>query len=375
MSVTMTRQPLEAVPAGNCSRYSLLLYGNDPAPLVYSIGYEFYVDGEKLAGLEEIHRTGAEEDFDPSKILISQVKTTLMGYYENSAALDSAAVKPFYIRFGQLEYNTETCEKQTTLGNQTSSRYAVSSTFPWYLNPAAINDSAPVVLSERPSRIQIYTNQRDWIHVWRKSGAIGVRYLGYDFAGNLIRAAVSNKTANRQVYIFPVGPGNGFFPWDAGVAYYDIEVHDQAVSVPDVTALNLGVGIQAIVWSCRFVVSSCENQAAPNDEIYFEEPLGGYAGFKFLEVQERAAVTSNRYRAGVPCGVAFPGEGQAYGTTRHGIEAYPGFLMRTEIEYTDGIERWLNAFFSARNHYRNSGCRMAPLLTRKLSWLMAVTIF
>lgn len=325
--------------------------------MVYSIGYEFYVGGEKLAGLEEIGWTGAAEDFNPAHILRGQVKAALMGYNVSSAAADPTAVRQFYLKYGQLEYNTETCDKVTALGNQSATRYAVSAIFPWYIDPAAINGSAPVVLSERPSRIQIYTNQRDWIHVWRKSGAIGVRYRGYDFAGNLVRESVTNRTANRQVYIFPVGPGNGFFPWDPDIAYYDIEVHDTTVASPDDDAdiallESMDVGIQAIIWSCRFVVASCENQAAPNDEIYFEEPLGGYAGMKFLKVQDRSSVTSRRYRAGLPCGVEFPGAGQSYGTTRYSPEAFTGFQMRTELEYTDGIDRWLNAFFSARNHYR-----------------------
>lgn len=359
MSVTLTAQPLEAVPAGNCSKYALQLSSAGTGNLVYSIGYEFYVGGEKLAGLEEIGWTGAAEDFNPANILRSQVKATLMGYYASSAIPDPTAVQQFYLKYGQLEYNTETCDKQTALGNQSATRYAVSSIFPWYIDPTVINGSDPVVLTERPSRIQIYTNQRDWIHVWRKSGAIGVRYRGYNYAGILVRESVTNRTANRQVYIFPVGPGNGFFPWDPDIAYYDIEVHNQPIASQDddadialIESEPMDVGIQAIIWSCRFVVASCENQAAPNDEIYFEEPLGGYSGLKFLEVQGRSAITSSRYRAGVPCGVAFPGEGQNYGTTRYRIEAYSGFQVRTELEYTDGIDRWLNAFFSARNHYR-----------------------
>lgn len=360
--MTLISQPAEAVAAENCPVYSLLLDSAGSETVINSIGYEFYVDGEKLAGLEEIGYTGAAEDFNVAEILRAQVKATLAGYNVTSVTLDSAAVKPFYLKYGQLQYYPETCNKFTSLGNQSATRYAVRASFPWYMDEAAIDGSAPVVLTERPSRVPIYSGQRDWIHVWRKSGGVSVRFNAYDGSGNLVVRQTASASFNKQVRIFPVGPGNGFFSgnWTSAIAYYDIEVHDGILSEPDfgitmegfeVQGVNLNVGAQSVVWSCRFILQSCTNAGAPNDEIYFEEPLGGFSGMKFLEVQARTSPTSQRYLKGVPCGVASPGRGLDYGVTRYDVQSYAGWLMRTEIPYYDGIERWLDAFFSARSHY------------------------
>lgn len=366
MAVTLISQPAETVAAANCPIYSLELDSPGSPPLVYSIGYELYVDGAKLAGLEQIPYTGQAEDFNPSEILKSQVRATLLGYNTTAPAVDSAAVKQFYLKYGQVEYNEDSCEKLTALGNQSATRYAMNAHFPWYIDPAGVDGGAVVVLTERPSRVQIYAGQRDWLHIWRKSGGVSVRFKGYDTGGNLVLQITRTASYNKQVRIFPIGPGNGFFSpsWSADISYYDIEVHDGILNDPDINAATPEdvailpvpeggeMGVQAIVWTCRFIVAKCENQTSPNDEIYFEEPIGGYSGIKFLEVQGRAATTSQRYLKGVPCGVAFPGAGQAYGQTRYDISSYAGAQMRTEIPYEAGIDRWLHAFFSARNYYR-----------------------
>jgi len=54
----------------------------------------------------------------------------------------------------------------------------------------------------------------------------------------------------------------------------------------------------------------------------------------------------------VPCGTSYPGAGLGYGQSRHNLKSYSGAQMRTEIPYEAGIDRWLHAFFSAKNHYR-----------------------
>ncbi|MCA9366759.1 hypothetical protein KC887_00640 [Candidatus Kaiserbacteria bacterium] len=364
MAVTLIEQPAETVAAANCPKYSLLLDSAGVDPIVNSIGYELYVGGEKLAGLEEIGYTGAAEDFNASEILKAQVRATLLDYNATAPTTDNAAVKQFYLRYGQIQFNKDTCDRSTSLGNQSATRYAVSAVFPWYLDESVIDAGAPVVLSERPARVQIYTGQRDWLHVWRKSGSIAVRFKGYDSNGTLVQQVTRTASLNRQVRIFPIGPGNGFFsPMLSSVSYYDIEVHDSAPGDPDINALGQEdfaiqpiaeggeVGLNAIVWACRFSLASCANQSAPNDEIYFEEPIGGYSGIKFLEVQARSSTSSQRYLKGVPCGITSPGRGLDYGVTRYGVESYEGWLMRTEIPYEDGIERWISAFFSAKNHF------------------------
>jgi len=362
MSVTLVSQPTETIAADNCPVYSLQLTDAGSATVINSLGYEFYVDGEKLAGLTELGFTGAAEQFNFARILRAQVKATLAGYNTTSVTLDSAAVKPFYLKYGTLTWYTETCQKITALGNQSATRYAVSARFPWYLDDGEIDAGAPVVLTERPARIPIYTGQRDWIHIWRKSGGVSVQFKGYDGSGNLLVRQTASASFNKQVRIFPIGPGNGFFSgnFSGSIAYYDIDVHDGIISEPDIGVtgfgfetqdVNLDVGAQSVVWTCRFIVQSCTDGTAPNDEIYFEEPFGGYSGLRFLSVQASASPTSKRYRKGVPCGLSSPAAGLDYGTTRYDLQSFGAWLMRTEIPYVEGIERWLNAFFSARNHF------------------------
>lgn len=363
MSVTLTSQPAEAVAADNCPVYELELSTAGSETVVNSIGYEFYVDGQKLAGLEEIGYTGAPEKFNVSEILRAQVKATLAGYNVTSVTLDTAAVKPFYLKYGMLQFYTETCQKVTALGNQSATRYAVSANFPWYLDESAISGSDPVVLSERPARIPIYSGQRDWLHIWRNSGGVSVQFKGYDSSGNLIVRRTVTASFNKQVRIFPVGPGNGFFSQylTPNISYYDIDVHntiiaDQDIGVTmeggiEVQGVQFDVGAQSVVWTCRFILQSCSNITAPNDEIYFEEPIGGFAGLKFLEVQARTSPTSQRYSKAVPCGISYPGRGLDYGVTRYDVRSFSAWQMRTEIPYYEGIERWLDSFFSARNHF------------------------
>ena len=331
MSVSLTAEPLEAIPAGNSAIFSLQLSGQGIPPEKKSIGYRLWSGtGVQLTETEQIPYTGAAEDLNVAlDIKRKLLSTTLLGYGVSAVTEDAEAVKAFYITYGEITYNEDECIQSQDISGVSPTKYGLNATFPWYIDPASLPGGASIVLSERPARVGVYKGQQDWLHIYRHSGVISVTVRGYDSAGNLIVFNTNNKGANKSVFIFPVGPGNSFFTWNEDIAYYDITVGS---------------------WSCRFTLKSCD-VSPPNNEVYFQEPMGGYSAFRFLNVQGGANTSSQRYRKGKPCSAAFPALGQSYGATRYNLQSFPGYAMQTEIDYEDGIERWIEAFFAAENHF------------------------
>lgn len=350
MSTTLISEPQASIPIGNCAEFKIELTNPGTSALKKMAGYQIFLNGQKVTQQDEaLPYTGGPEKIDVSPILKDLIKSEIPGYGVSAITTLTGAVKPFKLKYGYIDVDLQNCEQTTFINADSAEIAGIDGRFAGWHD---INDltNKPFVLSEKPGKINVAKGQRDWVCIYRQSGDIGIKVTGYDLNNTQVYYRGLTVTANKEVKAVPVGPGNSFFNFNPTIQYYDVEIYSTAVADEEISNLSLmggtRPGVNALVWSCRFVVGSC-SEIGPNDEIYFKEPLGGYSGFKLSSYTGSAAVSGNLYQLGRNCNNDLINGGRY----RAGGQTFEQIQASFEQPYSDGLERYLGAFFAADEHY------------------------
>ncbi len=353
MSTTLTSQPQQALTTGNCGEFQLELTTAGSGAIEKKAGYKIFLDGQEVTQEDEfLPYTGSPEKVDVMPVIKGLVKSEIPGFNVSSIGDLTGAVKDTYLRYGHIDLNTEDCSQTSFLTQTSDTITAIDGRLPGWFNLSDLV-SQPVVLSEKPAKVNVGLGQRDWLCVYRHSGPIGIKVVGYNANNSQVYYQTLTVTSTRKVKAIPIGPGNAFFPFSSAIRYYDVEIHNAALPYEEFNVLGVGTtsedagpGITSVVWSSRFIVTACSN-TSPSDEIYFKEPTGGWAGFKLKETNIGANVTSSRFFSGRSCDNSLT----IGGITRAEIQSLEQVTAVFEQPYSDGLARYLNSFFSSSAHY------------------------
>jgi len=343
MAATIDSAPADVVAVGNCIRYGVSLSDGGTAPEVKSTGYQLFVEGAAImAKIRQIPYTGATEYLDFSKVLRSQVRTTPQqpGAVVSNVE-DADFEKEFYLRYGEVVFNSDTCDTNLSgVSTNDTTKKVANIAFQWFQDQGDLA-AGVIPCTNRPATNYVCRDQSDWLWLYKGSAgnyAVIFRVNYNDGTSDAISVEVSPGAK-----IFSIGPGNFFDPFliVAGKkwVWYEIEVYSDLATT--------------LVKSFRFNVVDCCSGSFP-DELYWLEPMGGYAGMKFDTVRVGNGITSRVYDQGVDCSAStVEGLGVNGGKTKGFVSSVRTVSLQKTIPYTEGIELFLEGLISSKSHFVN----------------------
>lgn len=337
MAVTLNASPAAVAPVGNCLEYELKLDSGGVAPEVKSTGYQVYVDGAAVTEVEQIPYTGQGEVVDVANHVRPYLATTRKNPATIiSGVLDDTFAIEYYLKYGEITFDASDCTTVQDITTTGATKVAINSAFQWHEDPDGLAAGDVVILSSRPTTGYYMRGASDWLWIYRKPNAtdsVYVYHKQYDNTGTLITSGTLDWVTE-GAHILSVGPANMFGLLDASAAYYTIEIFNA-------TPLNNASRVATYTFH---LLSRCRPNAY-NDELYWVEPLGGYAGLRFDSVTMGGNAASTRYEQRPGC-LADTG-----GIARADVQARKTAQFSTQIPHVQGIEAWLDGLFTSRTVY------------------------
>lgn len=350
MAVTLTSYPQTVQPIGNGFEFGLTLDASGSGTDVYSIGYKLYDASDVLiTELEQIQYTGSEEMVDFKEDIRSQIYTTIQQPTDSPVLeLDTNFQKQFYLIYGQIEFDTDTCITDTSNVSADSKSidnyFAINSAFEWYEDYSPLASGDLTVLSDRPQGVfltlmQNYSpvamDQRAYLTIYREQGAgnILVSRTSFDSQGNALTANIDTVAAS-GAHIYDCSPINDTFA-DENTAYYRVDIRES-------------IGEPIAVYD--FVVEDCGD--APIRELHWIEPKGTQSSLVFPDVVIGGNQTArSTYEIKQPSGLTTTQKGLNYGASRTDVRGEKRLTMTRTMRKMDGLEKWLDGLFASKEHY------------------------
>lgn len=337
MSVSLISQPPAAVALGNCMQFGLSLSDGGSGSIVKSTGYQL-LDGSdnELSSVEQIPYTGSLELANVAKLIrdIGLVYTALPDLSTSSITEDVNAKEDIKLIYGEIQFDSDTCETTQALTNESDPFRVVNAAFQWFQDDNLT--SLEKVLTNRPLKSYVCKDQYDWLHVWTLSATIDIKVTYYFADGTSAFNTGTITTPSNDVYIIPIGPANPTLHVPSNAVRYKIELTNQ-------TPVTF-----ATYW---FIIDGNCCPPGRYDELYFLEPSGGNASIKFDDVQVGGNVTSDRFNQFTPCYKTETQYGADYGLNRINAKAFKRFSLSKTTKYVDGIDVFLDGLFSTERAF------------------------
>lgn len=322
---TLSIQPNAVVALNNCIRFGLGSSGS-------AIAYKLTGDGTQLTEVEQIPVTSGTHIFEATDDLQKIVKTKMPAVGASSIYEDTDIIKEFFLNYGDV--TLVDCVATVNVGS-TSPTYKVLGSRPSFYNQESLTSGA-VILSDKPSKLNVNSGLNDFISVFAYSGTISVTVNVYSATGSLINSYNDSRGASSQVFVYPIGPGNAWFGMPSNAAYYDVIVGSRTIR------FNIGGGISA---------ECITAEELSYVELYFAEPLGAPGALGFSKVMTFSDVTSKIYEQTPVCGSSASVLAANYFSTRYDVTTGKAYRMETEIKASDGLDIYLDAIIQAPQHY------------------------
>lgn len=341
MAVTLDTNPATYQPIGNGFEFGFTLSASgDGGDLVYSIGYELY-DGDdtQITELEQIPYSDQEQFADFKNEIFPLVYNTLKDPgTANGLSWDETAMLPFYVTYGQIEFDSSACTVETSgVNNDSSEYYAVASAWGWSDSYAGMASGDITVLSDRPQENYVTSDQDIFISIFRAvSDNIFVFRINYDSSGNQIGSAELNSVVSSGVHIYCASA----FPEESGhegLSRWSVYVSPNISGTP-------------VTKQYDFIMSQCGD--APIRELHWREPKGTQSSLVF----ETVTIGGNQaagsvYETRVPDSASVSDKGKNYGVSRSRIRGTEQISLSTYMHQVSGVEKWLNGLFASSKHY------------------------
>lgn len=343
MAVTVDSSPADVVAVGNCIRYALSLSDGGTPPQVKSTGYQLYEDGGGAITqeIEQIPYTGASEAVEFQDVLRKQVQTTPQqpGAQVDNVK-DTTFAIDFYLKYGEIIFDSSDCSTNLSgVSSNDAVKTAANIAFQWHQDQSAL-PTGVTPCTNRPLKNYVCRTQSDWLWLYKfAAGSYAIIVTVYYTDGT---NSAKSYEVTPGASIFSIGPGN-FFDGDFSIGktwqYYTIEVYSDLA----VTLLK----------TYTFYVVDCCAGLSPS-QLFWLEPMGGYAGIQFDEVQKGNTLSSNVYDQAVDCSLSSVSDlGKSGGKSKSRSISVRQVLMRKTMPYEEGIDLFLEGLVSSRNHYVN----------------------
>ena len=274
---------------------------------------------------------GQNIDLNFSQHIENRVFTTMPALNTAAVTGDTNFQDIFTVNFTETEFNTVSC-LDTTLTNISQGSYNVYNIAPQWYESNFFVGTDPIVLSAKPTTLYLERGVNDWI--WVRTQALGV-----DANFSVIGTGVNTVAlAANTTYRLPVGPGNFIGA---------IAATTQRLQV---TITPSGGG--AAIYTYNIVLEE-DCTGADGYEIYWVEPLGGYAGLRFENQQISGNRVASTVLADRSTSTDIATRGNSGGLTSINSQSFGRYTLSKELYYTEGIKRYLDGFIASEHHYIN----------------------
>ena len=337
MAVTATPQFQSPYPVGNGLEFLFEIDSSGSGDIVYSIGYQLY-DGDDVAltDLEQIPYLSGGALVDFAADINPHIYTTLIQPDVSTPStfpLDAAFAAPFYVKYGQIEFDTANCVTETSGVNLDSADFtAFNTAFQfWQTSAEAASDNELVMLTDRPEDNYIARDEDVYIHAYRTPGQnIGYQWQGYNDAGTLIDFSAA----------FIVSSG-------AHVVCLSLDEMDARVTNFEIGFKTTEEGAADFVY--YFYRTECAE--SPYRQLYWIEPKGSQAGMSFSQIQEVATSVSTRYEQRTPRYKTPAQYGVDYGTTIARKVTVRTVQMTKTLKNDEDIRTYLAGMAASQDHF------------------------
>jgi hypothetical protein len=337
MAVTATQQFDSAWPVGNGLEFLFEIDTSGSGDIVYSIGYQLFDDDDvALTELEQIPYLSGGALVDFAQDINPHIYTTLIDPDTSTPSafpVDSNFAAGFYVRYGQIEFDTANCTTETSGVNQDSADFtAFNAAFQfWQTSAEAASDNELVILTDRPEHNYIALDEDVYIHVYRTPGQdIAYQWVGFNDAGGFVDS------------------GAAFIPSSgAHVVCLSLDEMDARVT-------NFQLGFRttdegAFDFEYWFYKTECAD--SPYRQLYWIEPKGSQAGMSFENVQEVTTSVTTRYEQRTPRYLTPSQYGKDYGTTVARKVTTRTVQMSKTVKNDEDIRTYLAGMAASEQHF------------------------
>lgn len=347
MAVTITSQPATITPIGNGVEFEFSISASgDGGDLVYSIGYQLYDSNDTaITDLEQIPYTSAGASVDFAKDIEPLIYTTIQQSDDYpSFEHDATFHKNFYVKYGQIEFDSSTCTTETSGVSADSTEFTVINTaYQWWEDYSGLASGSPSirVMSDMPIENYVDRSQTIPVWLWRipGDGSIYAERTNYDRNGNTTGGGTLFQTLSSGAHIIDASPGSTIADWGAtdidNLSRYEIEIRPGVLSSPLVTYY--------------FYVNDCGD--ATIKELHWIEPKGGQASIVFDRTIESANVTANNYEVRTPRNESIANYGLNYGKTRANAKTVKQITMQKSLRNQEDMRVFLDGLFASQQHF------------------------
>ncbi len=337
MAVTATPQFPSPYPVGDGLEFLFEIDSSGSGDIVYSIGYQLFdEDDVALTDLEQIPYLSGGALVDFAADINPHIYTTLIQPDVGESLQlthDVNFQRDFYIRYGQIEFDTANCITETSGVNTDSAEFtALNAAYQfWQTSAEGASNDALTMLTDRPLINYVATDEDVYLWFYRKPGLdIGFYRLDFDKNGNLTDTSAG------------FGPSSGAHILSVGMGH-----------APAATVKTL-VGIKTTEeGDAEFIYTFYKTECAesPYRQIYWIEPKGSQSGLSFDQIQEVATSTSIRYEQRTPRYKTPAQYGVDYGTTIARKVTVRTVQMTKTLKNDEDIRTYLAGMAASEQHF------------------------
>jgi hypothetical protein len=337
MAVTATPQFDSAYPVGNGLEFLFTIDSSGSGDIAYSIGYQLF-DGDDVAltDLEQIPYLSGGALVDFAADINPHIYTTLLQPDTESPSaflFDANFAAPFYVRYGQIEFDTANCTTETSGVNTDSAEFtAFNAAFQfWQTSAEAASDNELVMLTDRPQDNYIALDEDVYMHLYRTPGQdIGFQLTAYNSAGRVIDSAAAFIPSSGAHVVC-----SSFDSIDARATKYVLGFRTTEEGAFD--------------FEYSFYRTECAE--SPYRQLYWIEPKGSQAGMSFSQITEVATSSSIRHEQRTPRYKTPTQYGVDYGTTIARKVTTRTVQMTKTVKNDEDIRTYLAGMAASKQHF------------------------
>lgn len=338
MAVTATPQFPSPYPVGNGLEFLFEVDSSGAGDIVYSIGYQLFdEDDVALTDLEQIPYLSGGALVDFAADINPHIYTTLLQPDTQTLStvfpVDTNFGAVFYVKYGQIEFDTASCTTETSGVNTNSAEFtALNAAYQfWQVDPEDASNDELVMLTDRPTNNYIAVDEDVYIHCYRTPGQdIAYQWVAYDNADGLVDS------------------GAAFIP-SSGAHFVCISLNQMPASTAKYRIGFKTTEEGVIDFEYWFYKTECAE--SPYRQIYWIEPKGSQSGLSFDQIQEVATSTSIRYEQRTPRYKTPAQYGVDYGTTIARKVTVRTVQMTKTLKNDEDIRTYLAGMAASEQHF------------------------
>lgn len=285
--------------AYNCIPFKITMDDAGTAPIVKSGYYEIENVTDSITLTRVILPYNANGYNFDGRVQIQRHLETMKPVIDSATTTfdTTTGSKLFRILYGEISFNSDTCDTTITQNGFTGSFRVVNSNFKYYTTNPLSAVTGPVVLSSKPERNYTCPSGNDWIYLYSYNYLLSYSvYAVVNYKdGTSFLGPYENRSPN-TIAAVPVGLGNGYFMSDVvndGKTVNDVKSYEIRIYNTTQTGTPPILPLGTLLKSYLYTIDDCCGDGDMNTLIWLE-PEGGYSGLEFSTIESLGAQKTTR---------------------------------------------------------------------------------